>query len=529
MTTRFDETFEVHLRRQGVWTVERTGMSAPQARELGESEFRRAGVDGLRVVRSRSSRITGAVTEDLMVERLRTAPAPEEVVGVLDEAPVCRTLDDLLRPGPRLAMHRLFQGWLRAHEAGVTECMVSEKLLRRLVDSSGLLRSALHHAGALQTAEGEDPAAARDRLSGLAEALQARARQLEDWVVENVRGDPERLHRAAAHSGDDPDPWRGCAALVAFLSGRPTRLAKVEALIGLAGHSGQPETLNRIDMVLADYLMDPDIALELAGQHAFLSDRLQWIAATAIGSRAKAPRRTSTEAAHGFAEPLPDLIAAGMLPRSGWALLQALDAALRREAPLNDGSQAREQRAILDLVQRLGAGAGFAGGPRLAGRLARRFAMEPAADGRDSLVEAVDTMVLAIQDIPVQVRFLLALLGGSNPPKTEAGLLAVMHRVFTLYGSLNRLARRAPSARSAIAEFDALCMLIEHAHVDPKVRAAWTGAVLTCLDEAVGKRIAGGELTVQQLLVLAESGIASSTAARETLVRRLSRAAGIVS
>ena len=114
MLKRFTETYEVHLRRRGTWTVERVGLTAPEARELGESEFRRAGVDGLRVVRCRSSKVTGSVTEDLMLERVRTPPPPDAVIGTVDEAPVCRTIDDLLRSGSRLTVHRLFQGWLRS-------------------------------------------------------------------------------------------------------------------------------------------------------------------------------------------------------------------------------------------------------------------------------------------------------------------------------------------------------------------------------------------------------------------------------
>src|SRR3546814_3224909 len=74
-----------------------------------------------------------------------------------------------------------------------------------------------------------------------------------------------------------------------------------------------------------------------------------------------------------FADALSDLMASGRLPRAGFALLQALDAALRRDGPLNDGSPGRERGAVLGLVNCLGAGAGFAGGPRLAARLARRL------------------------------------------------------------------------------------------------------------------------------------------------------------
>lgn len=527
MLKRFTDTFEVHLCRRGVWAVERLGLTAPQARELGEAEFRRTGVDGLRIVRVRSSRISGAVTEDVMVERTRTPPPFDAVLGVVDEAPLCREVDDLLRPASRLAVHRLFQGWLRSHEAGVTECLVSPKLLRLLLDNSALISSALHHVAALQSAEGEDPSAARARLTKLLDAARAGAHDAEAWVIRSIHGDPALLLEALRHPGDDTGLWHSCAAVAAYLSPRPTRLAKVEALIGLAGGSENARTLHLLDLFLADYLMDESIALELAGRLPFTSDRALWIAATAIGSRPQSARAPALRR-HPFAEILPELMADGRLPRSGYALLQALDATLRRDGPLNDGSAGREQGVVLDLVQCLGAGAGFAGGPRLAGRLVQRFAAVAPAASEDSFLEAVDTIVLGLSDVHVQARFLLALLSGPNAAARQAGLLAITQRAFNLYGGLKRMARRAKSLRAAVAEFDALCMLIDQSYVERETRDGWIRTVLGFLDAAVTSRMESGELTLQQLLALAESDLVASKAVRQVLVRRLSRSAGIV-
>src|SRR3546814_6458126 len=90
--------------------------------------------------------------------------------------------------------------------------------------------------------------------------------------------------------------------------------------------------------------MDETTALELAGRLAVPSDRLLWIVMTSLGqpSRAK-PARPAAGGRHAFADALSDLMASGRLPRAGFALLQALDAALRRDGPLNDGSPGRER------------------------------------------------------------------------------------------------------------------------------------------------------------------------------------------
>lgn len=529
MLKRYIDTFEVHLCRRGLWSVEHAGLTAPQARELGESGFRRAGVSGLRIVRVRSSRITGAATEDLMVERIRPPPAADAQLGPAEAAPPCRDIDDLLRPASRLALHRLFQGWLRSHEAGVTECLVSPKLLRLLLDNSALMNSALHHLAALQASDAEDATEARHRLAALMDAVRGRARDSEAWIIRRVRGDPALLLKTLQAPDEDADQWRACAAVAAYLTPCPSRLAKIEALIALAGGDHEPRILQLLDMFLADYLMGEDTALELAGRLPFPSDRLLWIADAATGATPRPARGGNHGARHDFAEALPTLLAGGRLPRSGFALLQALDAVLRRDAPLNDGSSGREQGAVLALIQRLGAGAGFAGGPRVAARLARRFAAASPGDTEDSFLDAVDTIVLGLSDVHVQVRFLLALLSGPNPERTQAGLLTITHRTFTLYGGLKRLARRTPAVEDVIAELDSLCMLIDQAYVERQSRDEWMRTVLRFLDDTVGTKLGAGELTMQRLLALAESAGIASEPVRQTLVRRLSRAAGIVS
>lgn len=528
MTDRYVETFEVHLRRRGIWTVDHTGLTAAKARETGESAFRRAGIEGLRVVRCRVSSHDDVLTEDLMVERTRAEYTADAIIGTVDTAPTCQTVDDLLRNGSRLILHRLFGGWLRNNGVGPIECLVTPRLLRLVLDNTGHTRSALHHVSAYQTAEGEDAGAAYARLEGLIDQAVTHSRDLDLWVRKTVRSDP----LSALAMLDEPDRrldiWQCCTIVAAYLSPFPTRLAKVEALVGLIEQHDGENLLNVLDLFLTDYLIDDELVLELAGETGFLADRLMWIAGAVVGLLPKRARGRARDKQHAFAETLPGLIEAGRLPRASFALLQAVDAILRRDAPLSDGTTAREQAAVVALVKLLASGSGFAGGPRLAARLAKRYAVAVHALSGDSFLEAVDTIILGLSDVQVQVRFLLALVAGSNPPKTQAGLLAITNRAFNLYGGLRRLARRAPSAQVALVEFDSLCVLIENAYVDPKTRQGWTGAVLSCLDDTLHTRLDRGELSLEQLLRLAESTVSASRAVRHTLVRRLSRAAGIV-
>src|SRR3546814_17198877 len=107
MLKRFTDTFEVHLCRRGVWTVQRVGLTAPLARELGESEFRRSSVDGLRIVPLRSSRVTGAVTQDLMVQSHRPAPPAAPAIPTTHEVPPGALADTRLRPPAPPHLHPL--------------------------------------------------------------------------------------------------------------------------------------------------------------------------------------------------------------------------------------------------------------------------------------------------------------------------------------------------------------------------------------------------------------------------------------
>jgi len=527
MHERYTEAFEVHLRRAGAWTVDHVGLSASEARALGAAGFRRAGVDGMRILRCRTSKVTGSVTEDLVVERVRVPPPPDTVVGSIDEAPTCTTVDDLLRPATRLVLHRLFQGWLRSQELGVTECLLSPNHLHLLLDNTTLAQSAIHQVSALQSAEGDDPAVWRRRMHALADDARGRSHDVASWVLERFHDDPEALRLAIEQPGAESDLWRSCGSVRAFLSPRPTRLAKAEALIDLLQDHEEPQTLNLLDTFLADYVVDDGIALEMAGSSRFLGERLAWLTAVATGRPARAPR-SGPRRRHAFADALAAAAVEGRVPGTSYALLHAVDAVLRGGAPLNDGTPTQEKSAILDLVRILGAGPGFAGGPRLAARLARRFAAvsDPARD--DSFLEAVDTIVLGLTDVDVQIRFLLALLNGSNSPRLQTGLYAVADQAFTLYGGLQRMARRAGTIDELIAEFDAIGALVDQAYADAVRREAWTRAVVDGLDTAVSNRLQRGEVTPGQLLRSVEAAQLTSPAIKAALVRRLSRVAGIV-
>ena len=480
-TPRMSETYDVHLRRDGQWMVETMGLTPVRARELAEEGFRKPGVDGMRIVRCRESTLTGVIDEEIVAEKSRNIPSPEAAVGEIEDAPYCHQVEDLFELPARLCLFRLFQGWLASHEVGVIECLLTPRLTEQVMDRGSLVPTATHRVAALQTIEGENPDKRRNELLSLIDQVRRLAfGKLEKLQKLGAVQKPEQL--LSVLEACKEDRVLALTAIASYLGEFENRLAKVAALSDLLAEGPSPIAAAMVDEVLADYLFDEIIALELAGPAAFRIDRLEWIAAAATGTLEE---QGLHESPHDFSSIITSRISHGFMPRSRQALLLALDCLLRDTSDLDDGTSGREQKALLRLTSRLGRSDSFAGGPRLASRLTQRFSQFEKQEGNLRFVEAAETITLDMNNIDLQLRYLFALMSGSTLSKVQRGLLAIIDNALRLYGGLQRLARTEAVSTAFIYRIDGLCVLIESATLGPKTRATWLKSVSDCLLDVV--------------------------------------------
>jgi hypothetical protein len=471
-TPKYRESHEIHLRRAGKWTIDYMGLKPMQAGELAQTAFREPSVDGLRIIRSRESTITGAVIEETLLEKSRTAQPAEAVVGAIEDAPYCQKGEDLFRAQARLTLHRLFHGWLGVHEVGVTECLLSTKLIERLMDRGSLIQSATFHVAQLQIPEAGDPTRRREQLLAFMDDLKALNESTERI---SKRGHvPDAEDASQARLSPFVTLWR----IGEDLLGLQNRLSKIERLGQKLEAVEDAATLDAIDHFLSDYLMDEDLVLEIAGPHSSVIEPLHWIVEAAMGGKIGGGAKPSP---HDFMTPIIQALHADRLPRTRQALLWSLDGLLRGTTPLKDESPGAEKAALLLLTKYLSSAGLFGGGPRLAARLTQRFAEFEDKGGTAGFLEAAETLAIDLSDPRRQIRYLSALISGSTIGRSKAGLMRILDGCIRLYGGPEKLASSSMPTHVIIQEYDSLCALLESMEIGPKSREAWTGSLVACL------------------------------------------------
>lgn len=494
-TPRFRETYEVHLRRAGKWTVERMGLSRRDARDLGETAYRSSEIDGYRIVRCRESAATGTITDDVLVEKTREPRHHEAVVGAVTDAPHCEIVDDLFELPARHCLHRLFGQWLAAHEVCVVECLLNPRLMENLLDRGSIVKTAAHRVAGLQTDGPKAELVRRDALLRLiddARALAATALARASTPAEPSLGAiVERASADLAGGGRH----LALARLTGLLSHRQGRLAKVATIVELVTSTTRADTprdfADLADLVLSDLLLDEETVRELAGPGLQLADQLQWIAAVVAEPLIPGPAVPGDArpvSPHDFGNQLADRMAAERFPLCRQALLLSLDGLLRGHVPLRDGVAARERTAIVRLVATLSDGEIFTGGPRLAARLTDRFADFETAGGSEGFVEAMESLTLDLPGVHNQVVYLTALLAGATVPRVIRGVLGTLDQCIRMLDGLDRLVASGLDTTEFVARIDAQCQLLELSPLGDKSRSAWTGALISALEAGLGAR-----------------------------------------
>ena len=516
--SKFSDTHEVHLRRDGKWTIEHVGLSRREARDLSEEGFRQSGVDGLRIILSRESVLTGNVSEEVIAEKTRKLPPAEVIVGVIADAPYCDSIEHLFELPARYCLHRLFSGWLAAHEVGVTECLLSPKLMERLLDRGSLVQTAAQRVAGLQTPEGIDSEKRRDQLLSFIDQLReltiidaSRNKSAASGAVETVA---ERVTRAL----ETNNFIRAITQITETLSDQPNRLAKVQLLGEIIGDSEDQEVRNIVDLVLSDFMMDQSVVLELAGTRPFAIEALNWIAQAAQGVLIIDPEDDSST--HAFITPIVKSIQANLLPRCRQGMLFALEDLLKNETPLHDTTPGQEKAALLALTRCLAATQDFAGGSNLAARLTHRFATFEVSGGSTGFLEAADSLTLDLNDIHCQTRYLFALASGTTVGRIKQGLMGIIDQTLRLYGGLHQLAKTMKSPVDLVRELDGICLHLEAMELGPRTRDAWIGEITNCLAEVVDLRTREDPALPETLVRLVERGVLRSNGVAEFLTDR---------
>jgi len=184
------QLFEVHVQREGRWTIDRTATSQGEAEETARRLLRGQGVSAVKVVRTVDHASTSR--ETVVFEQSRATSGGGRVfVGEIDEAPNCDDPDDLFDSRGRATINRLFRSYLDKRGVTASEVMHDFKEMRRALDADNLVMSAVGKVATLQARGNKDIGMAerRDTLHGFVDTIFAKAKDASQQKLPSVAKD----------------------------------------------------------------------------------------------------------------------------------------------------------------------------------------------------------------------------------------------------------------------------------------------------------------------------------------------------
>lgn len=367
-------SYEVHVRRDGRWSIEACFDDQESAERLARAEISAHGAEEVKVLKYRP--FAGFEVEISVFHR-KAAEVKEGAMmlgGGADGAPLCRDTADLYGFDARMVMARLLRVFLDKHQITVSELLHGWVYARRLDEQGNLLRAAI---GAVVRWQGDALGAdvkERSRvLTGLVETALARTRNFNaerkqlppfDW------GDLARTSRRLGYeAGEDQHDFTFLAQLTEALQGCGGLLAKQEKLLDPWEDCADSRVAGLLQGVVADTLASVEALRELLGPQPSLAASLATLGDLLLGR----PPALDGAPVSPLLTRIGRMIGEGRAPDCRVMLLARLRASLEGEQPLDRRSPEQEGLLIGMLEQRLlGPDGRMLGGGDMARALTRR-------------------------------------------------------------------------------------------------------------------------------------------------------------
>ena len=414
------ETFEIHVCREGRWQIESVATSQPDAEADAKKALTRQGVSAVKVVRETAS---GSTTrESVVFEASRsTSESSKLFVADIDEAPTCDTAADLYGIEARQTLNRLFRAYLDKNGVTATEVMHEFRELRRLLDADNLVMSGIGKVSTLQ-AKGRDDVDSADRRDALFKIL--------DEITVRARGAAERKLPAIRTEGFEPvlakivgdADEQECDFLLRVAVAR--ELVQQRSYFGKLAQSVDwiepcEDARGRalMDTYISDTLTNAETLQDLLGAQDSLGTALASLVDLAQGVFEAEADGKPADSPEAIGNRLSALLSGDGLPDARTVLIDRVRRQLLGSGPLGRGDPDQEPELFNGLLDRLMPEDELVGGSRMAEALTHRQSHLINKGGVRGLKEAATRMLPVLGDPVRKAAYLIDL---SQSPLAES-------------------------------------------------------------------------------------------------------------
>ncbi|MDE0807881.1 MAG: hypothetical protein OSB69_00910 [Alphaproteobacteria bacterium] len=419
-------SYEILTQRDGNWQIEAVATEKSEAESIGRQTLNRPDVTGVKVVRETGRSIAQIKASDVIFEHIKTPGGDSDRIFVneIDEAPDCESLADIMGPGGRMTVNRLFRSYLDKNNITATEVMHSHKELKRAMDADTLVPSAIAKVAQLQAKDGD--ASSNDRRDILFDfvkqimerAHKAEAKKLPQIKVEGFNASFKKLGDIA--DGDEFDYLLRVTIAKELLDNR-NWWGKLIQTVEWVDATKDPRALNALDGFLSDTLANNSVLQDLLGQQEDLGSALSAMIDLASGDLdIGEPEDFPEESVEKTAAQLNKLLGTGKMPASQAMLMDRIRQQLQGKGSLSTGQEDGERERFKDILDKLVTREEILGGPNMAQAVTERQSRILNKGGIAGLREATGRVIPSLGEPARKASFLLSL----NDSKIGQGDLA---------------------------------------------------------------------------------------------------------
>lgn len=402
--------YEIQVLRDKNWVIQEIRPDEAAATSFADSLLQKGNLLAVRVVRT-YLRQDGSQSETVLMEKTGDGKVKTDLtLTQVQEAPVCRAIDDFYGLASRLTIGRMARKYLDEMVLTPTELLHSAAELKRFGDKDRLLMTAVDIAAGLQAKQtGEEQKVRRDFLFSMWEKIFARARA--NLGVKLPEAKTFAALQKLAKGGGEERAFELRALMTRRLTDQRSWLSKLDLLLEWAAEPHVGEDIAQIDGVVADLMIPAQVLQDLMGFQPNLGTALCSIADLAAG-KADVPKFAPSCFAGVNA-----LFAEDKLPQARQVLLNRVTRELRGTNPLSRNEPGQEYEMFTKLLHHMVGDLGIIGGPSMAEALVTRYGQIVRANGADASLRAVEGLLGALNDSCRRVHLLLALSDAGMPPE----------------------------------------------------------------------------------------------------------------
>jgi hypothetical protein len=400
------KTYEIQACRKGRWTIEQTSTDEADAQNAAKALLAKLkDIEAVRVVLDGSK-------EKVVFEQKKPTGTPPVVVPQIEEAPACRSPDDLYGPQSRKILNRLFRQYLDRAQLTPTEIMHNGREMKRIMDFESIVQTAVDRVARVQRgAEGDDAKKRSDVLWHMVNGISKRATEADKLKLPTIKdvGFDEAVKFVTKAAKPEELKFLLRCVFSRELSQTRSWYGKLTQVLEWSRSSREAVGLVLLDDFISDTLSSGALITDLLGQQACLADAL--IKLIDIADGVYKPGRGQSPEMAGLEEMLCKLMKTGRLPASRDFLLERVRAELRGSNPLSKVDPKAEIDRACEIIDRVLLDSGVAGGAGMAEALVQRATVIVNVGGANGQREGVVWVVRRGPSPLAIAHFLVAILG----------------------------------------------------------------------------------------------------------------------